>query len=370
MSNPSQSTGDPRTSERRRCGRYRVPCAGIRLEDDKGRIILDISERGMSIQAVETLIGGASQPMRFQLSESEAFIEPRARIAWTNTSSAIAGIEFVDLPDEQRDQIMQWISSRLQVKESEEAPGRDKSERARNFPAKERSGTVIPVIERRPRKDLPDNQCPPSIVDHPVEDSARTYKSLSCPELKPSTPDSSERTHEATGRLVRSYLESRIGRKIKGHKRPIFSHASVRLIVVAMGTVLLVLSVSLLAYHLQESRHVAQTVKAFASLKTPDLPPDPPVPPADPPVDTAAALHTPRFFLQVGATTRKEDADSLAKSLRLKAFPAFVYFRGTDRFYRVIVGPYTDGAATLRAEKELRQHGIESFRVRPNPPAK
>jgi cell division septation protein DedD len=60
----------------------------------------------------------------------------------------------------------------------------------------------------------------------------------------------------------------------------------------------------------------------------------------------------------MGAMTLKDNADALAESLRKKYFPAFVSHHG-NRFYRVVVGPYSDADSTLKAKEELKEEGFE-----------
>src|ERR1039458_2440316 len=100
MSDIFQAVGDSRTSERRHCPRQRVAISCMPLDDDNGGIILDISERGLSMQAVTILTNDELPRMRFQLSQSQPWIETRGRIAWTSASMKTAGLEFIGLPEE------------------------------------------------------------------------------------------------------------------------------------------------------------------------------------------------------------------------------------------------------------------------------
>ena len=68
------------------------------------------------------------------------------------------------------------------------------------------------------------------------------------------------------------------------------------------------------------------------------------------------------FVLQVGAMVHEENANSLAESLRQMNFPAFVFKSPTDRFHRVVVGPYNGVDATLRAKNQLEKRGFRSIR--------
>lgn len=61
--------------------------------------------------------------------------------------------------------------------------------------------------------------------------------------------------------------------------------------------------------------------------------------------------------------THEENAEAPAESLQQKNFPAFVYRREYDRFYRVFVGPFNDVDSTLRVTEQLKEQGFEAFRT-------
>ena len=60
----------------------------------------------------------------------------------------------------------------------------------------------------------------------------------------------------------------------------------------------------------------------------------------------------------------KENADALAKALQRRNFLVSVSPPGTERFYRVLVGPYDDVDSTLKAKEELKEERFESFERR------
>jgi cell division septation protein DedD len=67
------------------------------------------------------------------------------------------------------------------------------------------------------------------------------------------------------------------------------------------------------------------------------------------------------YTLQVAAVTKEADALELAKSLQKKKFPAFVLSPQTDKYYRVLVGPYADQKAADAARKGLEGAGFKAF---------
>jgi cell division septation protein DedD len=73
---------------------------------------------------------------------------------------------------------------------------------------------------------------------------------------------------------------------------------------------------------------------------------------ANAPTDPTATPAAAGYFVQVAAVTRQEDADSLVEALKKKQYPAFtVNNNGSDKFYRVQIGPYADlkDAEAMRA---------------------
>jgi TonB family protein len=84
--------------------------AYVALDEGNGGIILNISEGGFSVQAVTSLMDDLLPGVRFQLSESEAWVEANARITWASESRKLAGLEFVDLPEDTRGRIREWLA--------------------------------------------------------------------------------------------------------------------------------------------------------------------------------------------------------------------------------------------------------------------
>src|SRR5262250_2307008 len=84
--------------------------AYIELSDENAGLILNISETGISVQAVQTLNSSYFPHMRFRLPGTEIPVEVAGKIVWQVKSKKEAGIEFVDPPGEVRTQIAQWIA--------------------------------------------------------------------------------------------------------------------------------------------------------------------------------------------------------------------------------------------------------------------
>jgi TonB family protein len=98
-------------SDRRGCLRQPIrTLAYVELDEGNGGIILNISEGGLAVQAVTSLMDDALPGVRFQLAATERWIEANARITWTSQSRKLAGLEFISLSDESRGRIREWLS--------------------------------------------------------------------------------------------------------------------------------------------------------------------------------------------------------------------------------------------------------------------
>ncbi len=84
------------------------PLVYVNFPEDNA-FLLNLSERGMAIQAMEILSSGRSCQFSFQLPEGEQFeIGGQAKIVWTDRSGR-AGLEFTQLSPFDRVKLQQWI---------------------------------------------------------------------------------------------------------------------------------------------------------------------------------------------------------------------------------------------------------------------
>ena len=77
---------------------------------DNGGIVLNISESGLAVHAVTVLPPDPIVDLRLQLHKSCKRLETRAKVAWMSDTKKEAGIEFVDLPEEVRLEIKEWLA--------------------------------------------------------------------------------------------------------------------------------------------------------------------------------------------------------------------------------------------------------------------
>jgi TonB family protein len=98
------------TSERRLHPRHRIQTlAYIDLGEDNGGIVLNISEAGLALQAAITLADEELPHLRIQLPPSKKKVEASGRITWLSPTGKEAGVAFVNLPEDVRAQISEWI---------------------------------------------------------------------------------------------------------------------------------------------------------------------------------------------------------------------------------------------------------------------
>jgi TonB family protein len=85
--------------------------AYVDLGEDNGGLVLNMSEGGMAVHAAVMLADDHLPKIRFQLPQSQDWIESAAQVTWTGDSRKNAGIEFVGLAEDARLQIRNWLSS-------------------------------------------------------------------------------------------------------------------------------------------------------------------------------------------------------------------------------------------------------------------
>ncbi len=95
----------------RRRSRPRFPLhslAYVRLENNNGGIIRDLTESGIAVQAVSPLQAGDEVGLNFDLFSPRVRINTRARVQWADTNGQ-AGVSFTDLPARLRNALREWI---------------------------------------------------------------------------------------------------------------------------------------------------------------------------------------------------------------------------------------------------------------------
>jgi TonB family protein len=115
---PSTSADIPRSGERRCITRKRVfSLAYLEVGSDNGGMVLDLSEGGLALQAFNPLIGLTRVNLRIQPPKSRKRIAATAEIAWLSETKTEAGLRFLDLTEDARTEIAEWISTEAAVPE-------------------------------------------------------------------------------------------------------------------------------------------------------------------------------------------------------------------------------------------------------------
>lgn len=83
-------------------------------------------------------------------------------------------------------------------------------------------------------------------------------------------------------------------------------------------------------------------------------------PAATNPSPSTIPLDVPGFVLQVGAMTSENNANALSETLQRNDFPAFVFKRSNDRFYKVAVGPFADADSAAEVKRKLEKQGFQA----------
>jgi TonB family protein len=108
--------GPPETAlrERRIHARKRVEgLIYVELGEENGGIVLNLGEDGLEFHAAMSVQQNQFPRIRFQLPVSGSWAEAKGEIAWANESRTSAGLRFVDLPEEARSEIRDWVLGRI-----------------------------------------------------------------------------------------------------------------------------------------------------------------------------------------------------------------------------------------------------------------
>ena len=116
---PSTIADSPRSDERRRITRKRIlSLAYLEVGSDNGGMVLDLSESGLALQAFNPLIGLTRVSLRIQPPKSRKRIAATAEITWLSEAKTEAGLRFLDLTEDARMEIADWIAAEAAVPET------------------------------------------------------------------------------------------------------------------------------------------------------------------------------------------------------------------------------------------------------------
>jgi TonB family protein len=115
---PTSSEKFPHSGERRRFTRQRLcSLAYLDIGSDNGGMVLNLSESGLALQAFNPLIGQNHLSLRIQPPKSRKRIQATAEITWLSDSKREAGLKFIELAEDARVEIADWVSAEAGVDE-------------------------------------------------------------------------------------------------------------------------------------------------------------------------------------------------------------------------------------------------------------
>src|SRR5229473_1543819 len=142
--------------------------AYVELGGANGGMVLNISETGMAVAAAGPLVVDDYLPrIRFELPSSGQSIEISAQIVWLAESKKSAGIRFVDLTADARNQISNWIASEKPAPEFE---GLTPAPVESLIPATLESFPEEPIGSVFPEQDQPSS---PELIAHTASQASK-----------------------------------------------------------------------------------------------------------------------------------------------------------------------------------------------------
>ena len=96
--------------------------AYVRLQENNGGIIRDLTDSGVALQAVSPLQTGEKVAVRFELFSPRVRVETSARVAWADQNGQ-AGLQFTDMSARSKRGLRDWML--IQMLNAAAASGRD-----------------------------------------------------------------------------------------------------------------------------------------------------------------------------------------------------------------------------------------------------
>jgi TonB family protein len=158
------SEDSTRAHERRRFIRQRVrSLAYLDIVPNNGGIVLNLSENGLALQAVnpfdETRVS-----LRIQPPKSRRRIEASAEITWLSESKTEAGLQFLELTEEARLEIADWISDESGL--AEQRPLGDSPTLPTQQGPSKRATSEPPRVREKWSAMLGDSSLQPTLTNH------------------------------------------------------------------------------------------------------------------------------------------------------------------------------------------------------------
>ncbi len=81
----------------------------VNLDNTDAGLMVDLSEKGMAVQALARIKAGANTFLQFELPDTANSIEARGTVVWVDPGSGRAGIHFESLPEAAADSLKKWL---------------------------------------------------------------------------------------------------------------------------------------------------------------------------------------------------------------------------------------------------------------------
>lgn len=168
---------DPRSGlsprrERRHARRQKVDSVVyLNIEPDNGGILLDLSEGGMCISVAHPMVVSTRMQFSLRLNEEEP-VAGTGQVSWLSESGRGAGVRFVELSDDSRQRLHNWLAggTDASTRESEVAKPPDAFEPAAKA---EKPAPVIPMPVTTP---------PPAEITDPISQTTESTEKRHEPE--------------------------------------------------------------------------------------------------------------------------------------------------------------------------------------------
>ncbi len=115
-----RGTGRTVAGERRTSPRHNVMdrrLVTVNLDNTDAGLMVDISEKGMAVQALARIEAGANTSLQFELPDTASRIEARGTVVWVDAASGRAGIHFESLPEAAADSLKKWLGLKAAVQD-------------------------------------------------------------------------------------------------------------------------------------------------------------------------------------------------------------------------------------------------------------
>jgi septal ring-binding cell division protein DamX len=313
------------------------------LDEAERGLLLDVGGGGLAVANLFPRNLDDVVQVEFDLPDGAAHIQAKAEITWTRESGHLTGARFIELEDASRQQLEDWISTRAETTASLattlELETPSEATQQALFDAAAESASELPLVPDQETKQEEAKE-EPALADTSFISLPLMEEPPPQPAVEPAKPESAI---ENAGRYpVRLFL----------------------------AVVLLSWALVFLGYRMGSTGANQQNREVTVAAKTPEAPsqdlrtPAAPVSPShrgNPMPASAAQWNDPGVVLQVAAMAQEDNAETLAQALQKRNFPAFVFRRNGDRFYKVAVGPYSDAnaEATVKVRQDLEKQGLQ-----------